>query len=379
MSRDVPDIVVFALVVAVAISAVAVPVSALDGSTTAATVAGGERVAQQTADGASGTNESASNESNDSVAPGQRLAGVVGVQGAELDGEIEDRELEQRVASADSNDSKAAVVATELNTARERLQTLRERRDQLREARQSGEMSPGEYRARMAVTAAQVQSLQRQLNTSERVSRDLPDAALEARGVNRTEIDQLQRNTDELTGPEIAEIARDIAGNGSGPGPAGRADSARGNAGNGAGTGPPDEADERAGEPPEDPGAGRDNASNATRMPNTPTNQSSNRSTTGSPDEAGQPEGAGSGNSEGAGESESSDDTGNASDSGNANDESESSDSESDGTGDSGNSNSAGNSGESGDSANAGESGDSGSSDESGDPGNSDNAGGGRP
>jgi len=206
MSRDVPDVVVFALVVVVTVSVVALPASALGGATTTATTA-----TATTADGgvAPQTTNDSVNES-ETLAPGQRLAGVVGVQGAEIDGELEERTLATRVDRAGSNTSKAGVVATELNTARERLHNLRETQTALREARRSGDISTGEYRARMAITAAQIRTVRTQLDSSEAVTRDLPDAALEARGVNREEIDRLREDADDLRGPEVAEIARQV-------------------------------------------------------------------------------------------------------------------------------------------------------------------------
>lgn len=256
MSRDVPAVVAFALAVVVTVSVVALPASALGGATATVTTPGGG-VTPQTTNGSANASES--------LAPGQRLAGVVGVQGAEIDGELEERTLETRVDRAASNGSKAAVVATELNTARGRLRDLRGTQAALREARRSGELSTGEYRARMAITAAQIRAVRTQLDSSEAVSRDLPDAALEARGVNREEIDRLREDADELRGPEVAAIARQIAGD---DGDAGNGE--RGgppeDAGNGDGNrsetaGPPDEAED--GEEADDSDDGPGNSSDA--------------------------------------------------------------------------------------------------------------------
>mgnify|MGYP000616264146 CR=1 FL=1 len=71
--------------------------------------------------------ETASESNGSGVAPGAKLAGVVAVQGAEINGEVASRAFGQRVAAAATNDSKAAVVAAELNTSQERLETLRAR------------------------------------------------------------------------------------------------------------------------------------------------------------------------------------------------------------------------------------------------------------
>ncbi|MFB6195934.1 MAG: hypothetical protein ABEI80_07160, partial [Haloplanus sp.] len=216
MSRDVPNVVVFALVVAVAVGTVALPASALAGSgATADTDAATGVVAQTTANG-TGTTGSGASASDESLEPGQQLAGVIGVQDAEIDGELKERTLATRVSRAESSPSKAAVVATELNQVRERLRTLRETQERLREARRSGELSRGEYRARMAITSAEIRTVRSMIVATEQVTRTLPAAALESKGVKRSEIDRLRRTADELRGPEIAEIAREIAGESAG-------------------------------------------------------------------------------------------------------------------------------------------------------------------
>lgn len=186
---------VVALVVAVVTAGVAAPAVALGAD-----------------DGIRATTADGTNATNDSLAPGQRLAGVVGVQGAEIDGEVETRALSARVARADSNASKAGAVATELDAVRERLDELEERKAALRNARRTGEMPPGEYRARLAVTEARIRSVEARLNATEDVANDLPDEALAAKGVDRNEVDSLRNRASDLRGPEVARIARDLAG-----------------------------------------------------------------------------------------------------------------------------------------------------------------------
>ncbi|MFC7172556.1 hypothetical protein ACFQL0_02585 [Haloplanus litoreus] len=104
-----------------------------------ATANGTETAENGTEAAENGTTTSTSDAgANESVAPGQQLAGVVGVQGAEIESEIGERSFSTRVSRAESNTSKAAVVATEVNQARDRLASLRERQERLREAYQSG-------------------------------------------------------------------------------------------------------------------------------------------------------------------------------------------------------------------------------------------------
>ncbi|MFB6123549.1 MAG: hypothetical protein ABEJ78_08830, partial [Haloferacaceae archaeon] len=145
------------------------------------------------------------------VKPGHRFAGVVGVQQAEIEGEMEERTFGVRVTNA-TNETKADVVAAEVNQLRERLRELRAQREQLREARANGTISEGTYRSRMAIVLAKTRTTTRMLSASEAVSRTLPAAALEAHGVSTDEIQRLRRDADEMSGPEVAALARSVVG-----------------------------------------------------------------------------------------------------------------------------------------------------------------------
>lgn len=212
------------------------------------------------------------------VAPGEQFSGVVGVQGAELDGEVESRAFERRVAAAETDDEVAAAVAAQVNASEERLAALRAERERLREARENGSIGEGEYRARLAQLGAQLAQVERLVNDTQTVASDLPAETLERNGVNTSAIQTLQENASELSGGEVSEAARDIAGDRPGTGPAGNA---RGSdeagppddaPGGGVG-GPVDEAenetetasdDRPGGGPPNDaPGAGRSDDSPA--------------------------------------------------------------------------------------------------------------------
>ena len=86
------------------------------------------------------------------------------------------------------------------------------------EARQNGTISQARYRAEMAALAARTTALGHQLNQTETASRDLDAALLEERGVDASAIDSLRTDARNLTGPEVAEIARSIAGRDAGGG-----------------------------------------------------------------------------------------------------------------------------------------------------------------
>lgn len=161
---------------------------------------------------AQSANQSTATDANTSVAPGERLSGVVGVGKAELDGEVESRAFGLAVARADSDEARAALIAAKVNETHERVANLSERRAALRDARANGSISQGEYAARIAELAARSQNVERAANESAEAAEGLPDELLQSKGVNATEIEDLRENARELSGDEVSEIAREIAG-----------------------------------------------------------------------------------------------------------------------------------------------------------------------
>ena len=167
---------------------------------------------------ASATAAQSANQSNASanvsVAPGERLSGVVGVGKAEIDGEVESRAFGLAVARADSDEARAALIAATVNETRERVANLSERREALREARANGSMSQGEYAARVAELAARNENVERTANETAEAAEGLPADLLESKGVNASAIEDLRENARDLSGEEVAELAREIAGDG---------------------------------------------------------------------------------------------------------------------------------------------------------------------
>ncbi|MGB9964174.1 hypothetical protein [Halobacterium hubeiense] len=172
----------------------------------AASAAGGSAAAADVAvqDG------DANNETDNETAPGARLAGVVGVQAAEVEGEVERRAFGHQIRAANSNASKASVVANHTERLDQRLEDLRDRKQELEANR--GNVSTGRYHAEMARLAAEIATLQRLTNETAETARGLPAETLEANGVNVTALDRLRTSASNLSGPEVAAIARSIAG-----------------------------------------------------------------------------------------------------------------------------------------------------------------------
>ena len=195
-----------------------------DGTTTSSnTTEDGTEDDPETASEDTATEEEDTNDSNE-ISPGAKLAGVVAVQRTEIDSEVDSRAFGQRVAAAATNESKAAVIATNVNDSRERIETLRDRLAELERARESGEISEGRYRAQTAQVTAEINAVERRLGQANESASSLPAPVREANGINASNIERLRTDARNLSGPETAAIAREIAGNNPGQGMGGPGD-----------------------------------------------------------------------------------------------------------------------------------------------------------
>lgn len=153
-----------------------------------------------------------SDSAESAIAPGERLGGVVGVQGAEFAGEVERRTFGLEVAGATSDEARADVVATQLDEIEARLGELEEQKRRIDRAGTNGSISEGSYDARMTVVAARGATLRLQLDAVEAASADLPSELLRREGIDASAIRTLREEASALTGPEVAAVARRIAG-----------------------------------------------------------------------------------------------------------------------------------------------------------------------
>lgn len=202
--RRTTSLLVATLVVTAALASI--PMGALAATAADATTEDEQTVPTET------QNETKTNASaNGTVSPGQQLAGVLGVQQAEIEGEIELRAFGLRVANA-SNETRAEAVAEEANASEERLAELEAERERLEAARENGSIAEGQYRARLAKLAAEVNTTERVINATGTTAEGLPADLLERKGVNVTAIQTLRSQAENMTGPEVASVARSIAG-----------------------------------------------------------------------------------------------------------------------------------------------------------------------
>ena len=220
-------------------------------------------------DASNGTELTPTEQTVSELTPGERMSGVIGVQEAEVDGELASRSFEARLADAETETARAAVVADQIDRNERRLAELQERQRELRERREAGNVSPGAYAARTAAIGATVASVNRTTDRSAEVAAELPSELREERGIDAERIQTLKGRASELSGPETAAIARQIGGNRTGAPMGSERDGEPG-----AGVGGPPGAGEgggqnesSGGEPGADRPAGGENASDAGGRP----------------------------------------------------------------------------------------------------------------
>ncbi|MWV38568.1 hypothetical protein [Natrialba sp. INN-245] len=161
---------------------------------------------------AAGAQEEDETDETDDIAPGEQLAGVVGVQEAELEGDVSERTFGIKIANAQTDDAKADVVGDQLTDVEDRLEELETRSEELNAAYEAGEISQGEYRAEMASIAAEQRTAERLADGTAAAADGLDDEVLAERGIDAEAIQTLSDRAAELDGEEVSEIAQSIAG-----------------------------------------------------------------------------------------------------------------------------------------------------------------------
>ncbi|WP_312910795.1 hypothetical protein [Natronosalvus caseinilyticus] len=153
---------------------------------------------------------------NESVAPGEQLSAAVGVQDADLEGDVSERAFGLELANAESDEAKAAIIAERHGADESRLEDLEGRLETLNESREAGEISEGRYRAEVAKVVAEMGSVERRAAIAANAAGELPTDVLSAQGVDVEEIRTLRERAGERGGPDTAATARSIAGEGVG-------------------------------------------------------------------------------------------------------------------------------------------------------------------
>lgn len=149
---------------------------------------------------------------NETIGPGARLSGIIGAQQAELRGAVSERAFGLSVAAAVSNGSKARLIENQTDHLEARLHELENESATLEEAYQNGTVSNGTYQARSTTLTAHINALERRINQTSVEGQRLPATVRAAHGVNMTRLAELRMAAGNATGPEMASIARSIAG-----------------------------------------------------------------------------------------------------------------------------------------------------------------------
>ncbi|MFB6254839.1 MAG: hypothetical protein ABEI06_09525 [Halobacteriaceae archaeon] len=157
-------------------------------------------------------NETGSSKSDANIQPGVKLAGVIAVQEAELDGELQRRTFLKKLAKANSNSTKAKVVAEMVEDLKKRLKQLKQRKQRLIQSKKNGSISVAKFRAEITELVARIANVRALANQSKQVAQRLPAELLRQKGINVSAIQQLAQHADELTGQQVSEIAQSIAG-----------------------------------------------------------------------------------------------------------------------------------------------------------------------
>jgi hypothetical protein len=152
------------------------------------------------------------NTTGPNISPGERLSGVIGVQKAELDGNLKNRTFGIRINSAGNDHAKAQIIAAEFRAIDRRLNDLENQQAALKQARSNGSISKTAYRVRTTELVAKMQTVEARAYITGDQAATLPAKPLKDVGMNMTSIRTLTEHAGNLPGPKIAAIAQATAG-----------------------------------------------------------------------------------------------------------------------------------------------------------------------
>ncbi|WP_124195105.1 hypothetical protein [Natrarchaeobius chitinivorans] len=220
------------LVLALAVSIAVVPLAVADlGAPESDSVAAGSVQTddrhdddRQTDDRQTDDRQTDNRQDDAEMEPGEQLAGVVGVQQAELNGELAERAYGIRVASAQTDADRAGVASDQLTDVNDRLDELERLRADLDSAYENGEISYGEYRSQVAVATAEQRILEQLATDATTTVEQLDDGSLEDRNdsleghddpLEDYDLDEIRSEADraaDVDTPDASEITQSVAG-----------------------------------------------------------------------------------------------------------------------------------------------------------------------
>jgi hypothetical protein len=130
--------------------------------------------------------------------PGPAVAGVIGEQGATVDGAIRVQTVNQQLEAATTPSERAHVIARTVERTRGPVDRLKEQFEQLQAARDSGSIDEQTYVTRLGVLAARAHSLQDVTERLQVTASDIDSATLREAGVSREQITTLDERLEPI-------------------------------------------------------------------------------------------------------------------------------------------------------------------------------------
>ncbi|WP_135828895.1 hypothetical protein [Halorussus halobius] len=150
----------------------------------------------------------AQNETENASTLGGDISSFMQSNAAEVDGAVRTGMWAAAYDATDNRTVRTQLVERRTGDLRAELADLRERKQELADAREAGEVSDAAYRARVGGIVGRIHALESALDETETRARQV-NASVE-------DLDELRSQTDELAGPEIASVARNLSGVGAG-------------------------------------------------------------------------------------------------------------------------------------------------------------------
>jgi hypothetical protein len=144
------------------------------------------------------TTETGANASGGNASVGAEVSSFMQASTVEAEGEVDDEMFEAALSRTEDPEERHQLIENRTQRLEERQQRLEERRADIRS---TGDVRDRALAVRVAVGAAQL---------TESVNETAPVAA--SAGVNTTRLEQLRTNARNLSGGEVAELARGLAG-----------------------------------------------------------------------------------------------------------------------------------------------------------------------
>ncbi|QLD86944.1 hypothetical protein HWV23_14810 [Natronomonas halophila] len=144
------------------------------------------------------TTETGANASSGNASVGAEVSSFMQASTAEAEGEVDDGMFDAALSRTEDPEERRQLIENRTQRLEERQQRLEERRADIRS---TGNVRDRALAVRVAVGATQL---------TESVNETEPVAA--SAGVNTTRLEQLRTNARDLSGGEVAELARSLAG-----------------------------------------------------------------------------------------------------------------------------------------------------------------------